>query len=485
MKSKRTFITAITGILGALLLFFIGWEYNIPAAAWVSYPLLVYCFRNTRRWYQSLPVILLIIAARFASIYGGWDISLLQTIAFSILVTLPLIAALFMDRFFEGKLGPFLSTLIFPCAYIPLDYLVTFVKLGMVFSLAYSQCTFPALIQSASLFGSWFVGFIVAWFAPVATLLVSKSRAAFARKPLAVYFMILAAILTFGNLRLVLCTPQGETVRIASITEPHEMDYWTITDEGTPKEEADQYKPGMKRIQDNLFESSSRAADFGAKIIFWSEGNLPIYEDDYPDFLERAKDFAKDKGVYFMPGVVEFLYGRTKNNNLAVMINPNGEVEYRYEKSISWYPTDSDGVIPVIQTPYGRISTAICFDMDYPLQILQAKDADIMLVPAFDTKKIDDYHTRVAFLRGVENGFSTVRQSNQGASISADYLGNTLAYQNYFSTGDRIMLSDIPTQGVGTFYGFTGEIFLWLVLAGFIVLIVRLSALHFKQKRKP
>lgn len=482
MKSKHTFFTAITGIVGALLLFFIGWEYNITAAAWVSYPLLIYSFRNTRRWYQSLPVILLIIAARFASIYGGWDISLLQTIAFSALVALPLLIALFLDRFFESKLGPFLSTLIFPCVYILLDYLVTFANLGMVFSLSYSQSTFPALIQSASLFGSWFVGFIVAWFAPVAVLLVSKSRAASARKPLAIYFILLAVILSFGNLRLSLCKPQAETVRIASITEPHDMDYWSITDAGTPKEEADQYKANMKRIQDNLFESSRRAADFGAKIIFWSEGNLPIYEDDYPDFLERAKAFAKDNNVYFMPGVVEFLYGRAKNNNLAVMINPDGEVEYRYEKSISWYPTDSDGVIPVIQTPYGRISTAICFDMDYPFQILQARDADIMLVPAFDTQKIDDYHTRVAFLRGVENGFSTVRQSNQGASISADYLGNTLTYQNYFSTEDRIMLSDVPTQGVNTFYGFTGEIFLWLILAGFIVLIIRLTALRFQQK---
>ena len=56
-------------------------------------------------------------------------------------------------------------------------------------------------------------------------------------------------------------------------------------------------------------------------------------------------------------------------------------------KRPSWYPSDSDGIIPVIETPYGRLSTAICFDMDYPAQILQARDADIMLVPGYDTKK--------------------------------------------------------------------------------------------------
>ena len=84
-----------------------------------------------------------------------------------------------------------------------------------------------------------------------------------------------------------------------------------------------------------------------------------------------------------------------------------------------------------------------------------------MLIPAFDTKKIDDFHTRVAPLRGIENGYSTVRQSNEGSSISADYLGNTLTYQNYYRTEDRVMISDVPVRGKTTLYGLTGEIFLW------------------------
>jgi len=481
MKRKRLFHAA--GTAGALLLFLIGWEYNIPAAAWVSYPLLVYGFRNIDRWYKTLPLILFMVIARLASIYGGWDVGLPMSVAFSALVILPLAVSLFLDRILARRLGVFISTLVFPCTYTLLDYLLTYANVGMTFSLAYSQCTFPELIQSASLFGSWFVGFIVAWFAPAAVLLVSKPKTPSGRKSLIAYFSILAVVLTFGSLRLSLFAPQAETVRIASITEPHDIDYWSITDEGTPRDKAAEYKPGMVEIQENLFAASQRAADFGAKIIFWSEGNFPVYEDETPAFLEKASRFAKDNNVYFMPAVVEFLYGRTKNNNLAILINPNGGIEYRYEKTVSWYPSDSDGVIPVIGTPYGRLSTAICFDMDDPAQISQARDADIMLVPGMDTKKIDDFHTRVAFLRGLENGFSTVRQSNKGASISADYLGNTLAYQNYFSTDDRIMLSDVPTRGVSTLYGFTGEIFLWLVLAGVVFIMIQLAVRARKKEQ--
>ncbi len=468
MKNKFIRLYSL-GLLGAVLIFFIGWQYNIPVAAWVAYPLLIYVFRNIERWFHALPIILLIAVARFLCINGGWDISLPLMAAFALLMSIPLIAALYLDRRCSKTLNPFVATLVFPCTYIVLDYLLTFANLGMTLSLAYSQCTFLPLVQSASLFGSWYVGFIVAWFAPVAALAaanIENLRAVI--RPLVVYLIVLSLTLSYGSLRLVFDRSQSETVRIASVTVPHDRDYWSITDAKTPESEAAQNKPVMQEIEQDLFELSQKAADYGAKVIFWSEGNCPIYEDDYDAFLEKAESFAKDNNVYFMPAVVELLYGQTKNNNLAIMINPNGEIGYRYEKTISWYPSSSDGVIHVIDTPYGKISTAICFDMDYPRLISQASNADIMLVPGFDNKKIDDYHTRVAFMRGIENGFSTVRQANDGSSISADYLGNTLTYQNYFRTNDRVMISDVPTKGERTLYGCTSEIFLWLICAGFI-----------------
>lgn len=469
----------LAGLLGAALIFFMGWQYNLPAAAWVAFPLLIHAFRNTGRWYQALPIVLVSIIARFFAINGGWDISLPLMAAFAVLVSVPLTAALYLDRHYSKILGPAASTLVFPCTYIVLDYLLTYANLGMTFSLAYHQSTFLPLVQSASLLGSWYVGFIAAWFAPAAVLAASHRKSlGSVKKPLLLYLGILILTLSFGAVRLAIAKPQGETVRVASVTVPHDRDYWLITDNGTPQGDAARNKPDMQKIADELFLSSQRAADYGAKVIFWSEGNLPIYEDDTAAFLEKAKAFARENQVYFMPALVEFLYGQEKNNNLAIMVTPDGEIAWRYEKTISWYPSSSDGIVPHIDTPYGKLSAVICFDMDYPGLIAQAKDADIMLVPAFDTQKIDDYHTRVAFLRGIENGFSTVRQSNKGSSISADYLGNTLTYQNYFRTGDRVMISDVPTKGVPTLYGYTGEIFFWLVCLGFVLV----NALYIKKR---
>lgn len=473
MKSSKLGSSYLIGIVGSLLLFFVGWEFNIPLMAWVSFPLLVFSFRSIPKWQYTVPLIPLIAIVKFTVIHGGWSLGLLMEIAFSVIVSIPLIASLYLDRAYCKHLNPLLATLIFPCTYTILDYLLIYANIGTTFSLADSQSTFLGFIQIVSIFGSWFAGFIVAWFAPVAVLfLTNLTRLKSVWRPLVTYFTILSVIMLFGGSRLVLNRPQSQTVRVASITAPFDQDYWSITDKGTPRDDAEKIKPQMAKIQDELFTMSKKAVDYGAKVIFWSEGNYPVYEDDYSAFLDKAKSFARENNVYFMPSCVEFLYGQSRHNNLANIINPRGELEYRYEKTISWYPSNSDGKIPVINTPYGKISAAICFDMDFPSLISQAKDADIMLVPGYDTKKIADYHTRVSFLRGIENGFSVVRQANEGASISADYMGNTLAYQNYYNTDSRIMISDVPAKGEWTFYGFTGEIFLWLVLAGFVCLNV-------------
>lgn len=483
MGSKQLRISYFAGIIGSILLFFIGWEYNIPLMGWIAFPLLIFSFRSMPKWKYTFPLLPLMVVVKFFSIHGGWDINLWMEVGFSIVVLVPLIAALYIDRAYNKYLNPFLAALVFPCVYIILDYLLTYANLGMTFSLAYSQSTFLEFIQIASVFGSWFIGFVTAWFAPVAVLYVANiNRLKTVWKPLITYFTILSVIMLFGCFRLAFSRSQSQTVRIASITAEHKQDYWNITDNRTPRNEASKNKIGMTQIQEELFATSKKAANYGAKIIFWSEGNCPMYEDDYETFLERAKAFAKENKVYFMPSLVVLLYDRDKNDNLAVMINPQGEVEYRYEKTISWYPSNSDGKIPVIDTPYGKLSTAICFDMDYPSLLSQAKDADIMLVPAFDTKKISDYHTRVSFLRGVENGFSAIRQANKGASISADYMGNTLAYQKFSNTDNRIMITDAPTKGKWTFYGFTGEIFLWVVFAGFAFL--NIWCLRKAQKRR-
>lgn len=135
MKCKQLLPSYLAGITSSILLFFIGWEYNIPIMSRVSFPLFIYSFRSIKKWHMTIPLILLMVASRFLSIIGGWDIELWLMIVFSIVVLIPLIAALYMDRFYNKRLNPLLASLIFPCTYIILDYFVTFTNLGMTFHL--------------------------------------------------------------------------------------------------------------------------------------------------------------------------------------------------------------------------------------------------------------------------------------------------------------------------------------------------------------
>ena len=89
-----------------------------------------------------------------------------------------------------------------------------------------------------------------------------------------------------------------------------------------------------------------------------------------------------------------------------------------------------DGKVPTVQTPYGRLSTVICFDADFPGTIRQAGQAgaDMLLVPGNDWRAIDPYHTQMATFRAIENGFSLVRQASNGLAMTVDYEGNVLRH---------------------------------------------------------
>lgn len=483
--SKKEVLGIILGVLGSILLLFMSWERNMGVIVWILLPLLVYSFRSQSVWFKTIPVLILAILFKFLNLHGGWDIDVVQEIGFAVLVSIPLAAALYFDRYLYRKVNPILSTLVFPVIYVACDYLLSYSPVGMTFALAYTQSEHLVFIQAAGLFGSWFVGFLTAWFAPLACLVadnVLKLNKVW--KPLTAYMIICILTISYGSVKVVFMRPDGKTVKVASITAEHKEDYWAITDRGTIKGEAIEKKEDMKELGNELFISSKKAADFGARVIFWSEGNYVVYEDDYAAFIEEAKQFAKANEVYFVPGVLVLEYGQYKNRNLAVMINPRGEVEFTYEKTISWYPTESDGIIHRVATPYGNIASVICFDMDFPAFIRQASGADIMLVPAFDTRMVGRYHTQSALMRGIEFGFSVVRQSNAGVSMAADYNGNILAAQDFFNTDERCMIADVPVKGIRTFYSMTGDWFAWVVVAGMAaIILIAFIQLRMAQKK--
>ena len=473
---KKKIISYLWLILGSFLLVFMGWRWNAPFAVWLAPVFLVRFFRQQEHWMATLPAIPLMTLALFANITGGWDFSLAAEIGIGLIRATPSLLALYLDRALARRLRPGLATLVYPVAYVAADYLLGLSPLGTTFSSAATQFEVKAFIQLAAVAGIWGLDFVMGWFAAVANLTWERSfNLKVIGNVVAVFAISLSLILAAGGFWLA-NAPDAPTVRVAGITVPHPRDYWgAVIDLGTPSSEAQRYTAETAELEDALFAASERAIKAGAKIVFWSEGNAVLYPETAGAFFTRAREFAQTHQVYLMPAYIVFQYGEATSDNALALITPEGEIAYTYTKTKTWYTTDSDGVIHSVDTPYGRIGAAICFDMDFPGFIHQAakQGVDIMLVPAFDWEPIKPYHTQVGLFRALENGMSVIRQVNSGTSMAVDYQGRLLAYQDYFTTEDRLMLVDVPTQGIKTGYALIGDGFAYLnlVLASLFLIV--------------
>jgi len=172
--------------------------------------------------------------------------------------------------------------------------------------------------------------------------------------------------------------------------------------------------------------------------------------------------------------------------NKTLLIDPKGNVLDAYYKNVPVPLVEpsvvGDGTIPVFDTPYGRLAPVICYDADHQTLIRQAgvAGADILLVPSGDWWHISPYHTYMAVMRGIENGFSVVRQVSGGLSIATDPRGNVLASMDFFKNEEKVNVAYVPTKGIRTIYSVIGDVFAWLCIGG--AFVIGLAA---NRSRKP
>src|SRR5205823_182033 len=76
----------------------------------------------------------------------------------------------------------------------------------------------------------------------------------------------------------------------------------------------------------------------------------------------------------------------------SVLIDPAGQVVWTYDKTHptpgpeSAFTLPGAGVVPITETPFGRIASVICFDMDFPRLVRQVGQAhaDLLIAPSLD-----------------------------------------------------------------------------------------------------
>lgn len=472
-------------LLGCLALPFSYGADNVPCATWLV-PLFMLRFVRTQRLRISMPVLLVAqlaaIAFQMRGMFPGDGAAYWLTL---IVTAVPGLVPYALDRAMLRRVCGVPGTLVFPLAYTAIDYAGSFSPYGSWGAIGYSQYGQLALLQLVAVTGLWGVTFLIGWFAAVGNLLWEhgwKSRTA-VRAGIA-FVALIVLILFGGGLRLSAFAPHAATVRIASLSAipRHSPDglFRLIDGKATPAD-LEQIRAWATPIDEDLLRRADEAAQGGARIVFWAEANAPVLQADEAAFLSEGSQLAIRDRIYlgmalgvWVPGAARVL------QNELVLIEPDGTIAWHYRKAHP-VPGDeaamsapSDGRLRVLDTPFGRLSAAICFDADFPQTLRQAGllNADIVLNPSNEWRAIDPWHTQMASLRAIEEGTSIVHQASHGLSAAFDYEGNRLAAVDYFRSDGGTMIADVPTRGVRTLYSRLGDWFAWACIAALLTVVV-------------
>jgi apolipoprotein N-acyltransferase len=470
--------------IGAALLPFAQFQTVLPLAAWLA-PIFLLRFARTQRLW--IAVLGLALVHYTASVIAMRNILPAPAIYLIGLAGVTGVAAYLADRWLASHLSGLARTLVFPASAVAVDWLFGQGSLGTTGSMAYAHVGNLSLTQLASVVGMWGLVFLPAWLAPVANEAweqqLDRRTLRFVIAPFAA--VLLVAILA-GSARLAFSAPSTTTVRVASLAADRAL--WhglnvprlpdlAAADDSVRAQARAQFAP----IVDELLDRTQQQANAGAKIVVWSEAAAFALKEDEPALLDRARTLAREQGIYLQASVVFALRADRYPfaENRAILIDPSGQVVWDYYKAV--HPLDDasifapgPGVVPIVDTPYGRIATVICFDADFPALVQQAGQAraDILLVPANDWRPVHIMHARMAELRAIENGTALVRATGNGIAFAVDRLGQPLATADYFATDRLTMVAEVPTRGSATLYARIGDGFAYLCIAGLAALAV-------------
>lgn len=487
----------------ALSLFAVHTNWDVALAAWL-YPIFLLRYSRLTTAQQGIPRIgaAVTIGVLFWLAVTGMLFVPVAAAAFGVLgimLTVPFA----LDRLLAPRLRGIWATLIFPASRVAMEYLFVLVAgFGSWGSLGVTQHENLLLIQLAGITGVYGVSFLMAWFASLANRAWESGFAwrAIKRETLA-YVGVFTLVFGGGAVRLLIFPPTAHTVRVAGISasrasekatsdalEAAVKEYWRPKLVATA--DSVRVQKAFSPVNDELIARTEREARAGAKILLWPETQARLLQQDLEPFINRIKRIARDENVYVNAAFALYTQRAPNIRNISVLVTPRGEIGWTYDKT---HPTPMEsmvpgpGVVPVVDSPHGRLANVICYDADYPELMRQAaqKGADLMLVPAYDWEGFEYLHAENIVFRAVENGYSVLRQSSHGVSTAVDSQGRTMKSVNYFTAEDPTLVAQIPIQHrIPTIYSLVGDVFAWLCVAGTILLVTK-SLISRDQSESP
>ena len=372
--------------------------------------------------------------------------------------------------------------------------------------LALSQYNFAPNIQSASLFGSLFITFLLICVnGLIALFLWQLFNQKISKKSLLIAAaFILAANMCFGYIRIAVV---NHSVKKAASTP------FAAVQVDFPSKE--KWESTQSEIFDSHYDLTLQAIEAGAKVIVWPETTIISSLEDSA-YYHRLKDLAETNQISLIIGSFHEDENGNSYNSLYCIDFGNEDFQLYHKRQLvpfgEFIPYEDflmkfkvlqkfnlfeDMMTPgkeavVFSTSYGKFSGLICFDSLFQRFSYQSAQsgAQAIIIATNDSWYIDTpsihQHYGHAVLRAVENNRFVVRAANAGISGIISSTGQTIKQLPAHENG--YVLYDIPLINQKTLYTITGDIIAYIAIGGAIGAFVYFRLLknlnNFNKKTK-
>lgn len=466
MLKARGFFAGVLAALATGVLYALSRDIGPigPLALLAPIPLLLFAITSERAWQVAVCALLARLVGFAAVIFAYGGIIPYGILAgAALLFSIEFVVVVLLTRWSIQRLPTWAGVLAFPLLATASEFLLLMsAPNGSFGALGYSIVDLLIFSQAASVGGVAAMTFIAA-LAPSTVAMAILSPAKW-RGIACAGALPLLAFAIFGAYRLAQPYEGSVRVGLASIDELTTQ-AWRSREQATAV--AARY--------------ASLANEFAADpvdIIVLPERVFADTESQVGSGSEPLQRVARDLGTTVVAGFNETLADGTQLANTARVFSPDGNFQ-RYVKR-KLVPGLEANLSPGRESlVMGNLGVAICKDLDFAPMIREYGRAGVqlLLVPAWDFIVDGRMHSRMAVVRGIENGFAMARAAATGKLTISDAFGRIVA-ETTTSDNEPVMLrAEIGLTSSGTIYSKLGDVFAWLCVCG-AILIVGAAALR-------
>ncbi len=347
-----------------------------------------------------------------------------------------------------------------------------------------SLAPFSAFIQSASLFGVYFISFLILFLnGSLAFILLNRDNFKKIRPVFFTIGIILSANIAFGTLRIAFSQKEADFDGLAVQGNYSGLDKWRNT---------------TSEMFNGYCELTRKGVSDKTKIVVWPETAINTDINVVSQYKDELVKLSDELNVTIVTGYFTYQDNDMMYNSIFA-VSPNGRFSEPYNKHVlvpfgEYFPmsdafkklfpsfdrivTNASNILKgndfqIMDSSVGRIGGIICYDSLFTdvARNNSKLGADIFVLPSNDSWFGDSsalyQHNCQAIMRAVENNRFIIRASNTGISSIISPTGKVLAQaETFVPTALSAPVSLIEKR---TLYSYIGNIIIVIPTAVYVL----------------